>query len=317
MKRSTHFSIQIRLLCLLFVLACQAYAQQTSLLTEQKSGVILGVLEDHSGIFSGDPYFRVVRAVFHKIRREWKPFPNDCSDTLCLSLMPLTKSYPQQVNWTIAFDGKEIGHVVAHTPVDFRLYCLVGIEEIVSKDTVPTVGKRSERYAGWEGNPVYRPLVAVSQPNFKDPDIWKPAQFSPAQIKGAREAFRNKFPDVSNCKNPEEDKLIAWPYRDDDIKVNSIYSSKAGWSLIELSLTGYACDGPVDDNGPFVGQWYVIEPSGMVRFIGAGMRMVDAGDYDGDGKTEVLFAVEGYNEGGYRLFYRDFSQSAEFLFSYH
>jgi hypothetical protein len=47
------------------------------------------------------------------------------------------------------------------------------------------------------------------------------------------------------------------------------------------------------------------------------MWLVDAGDYDGDGKSEVLFAVDGYDLGGYRLFYRDFSRSSEFLFSYH
>jgi hypothetical protein len=87
--------------------------------------------------------------------------------------------------------------------------------------------------------------------------------------------------------------------------------------LVQLGLRGYYCDGIADDSGLFIGQWYLIEPSGKMRFLGSGMSLVDAGDYDGDGKSEVLFAVDGYDLGGYRLFYRDFSRSAEFLFSYH
>jgi len=46
------------------------------------------------------------------------------------------------------------------------------------------------------------------------------------------------------------------------------------------------------------------------------MWLVDAGDYDNGGKSEVLFAIDGYNMGGYRLFYDDFSRSAEFRFYY-
>ena len=64
-------------------------------------------------------------------------------------------------------------------------------------------------------------------------------------------------------------------------------------------------------------EWYVVEPTGMVSFLNSNMWLVDAGDYDGDGKSEVLFAISGYDEGGYRLYYSDFGRSAEFLFGYH
>jgi hypothetical protein len=221
------------------------------------------------------------------------------------------------VNWTIAFDGRDLGRVKARTPADFRFYSQVGIEEITYFGAIPTVGKRAREYGGFTGDPVYRPLVAVSSPNFKDPDEWKHAQLSQQQIDTARLLFRSKFPIASNCKNPDENKLKAWNYLDGDIKIQSAYSSSNGWSLIELALTGYACDGPTDDDGPFDGQWYATAPSGKIRFLGSNMWLVDAGDYDGDGKSEVLFAVDGYDLGGYRLFYRDFSRSSEFLFSYH
>ena len=47
------------------------------------------------------------------------------------------------------------------------------------------------------------------------------------------------------------------------------------------------------------------------------MHLVDAGDYDHDGKSEVLFTIEDYNRGGYRLLYDDFQKQALFEFSYH
>ena len=47
------------------------------------------------------------------------------------------------------------------------------------------------------------------------------------------------------------------------------------------------------------------------------MWLVDAGDYDNDGKSEVLFSIAGYDRGGYELFYDDFQKHASFEFGYH
>ena len=54
-----------------------------------------------------------------------------------------------------------------------------------------------------------------------------------------------------------------------------------------------------------------------MRFLGSRMWLVDAGDYDNDGKSELVFSIDDYNRGGYRLFYDDFSRSAKFEFGYH
>jgi hypothetical protein len=47
------------------------------------------------------------------------------------------------------------------------------------------------------------------------------------------------------------------------------------------------------------------------------MWLVDTGDYDNDGKTELIFCVDDYNEGGYRLFYDNLKKQSAFTFSYH
>jgi hypothetical protein len=58
-------------------------------------------------------------------------------------------------------------------------------------------------------------------------------------------------------------------------------------------------------------------PDGQTTFLGNGMQLVDAGDYDNDGKSELVFAIDRANEGGYELYYDDFKRHAVFQFSYH
>ncbi len=82
------------------------------------------------------------------------------------------------------------------------------------------------------------------------------------------------------------------------------------WRLFSI-----ATNGPADD--PFAMQWFVITPQGEMRWLGSNMWLVDANDYSGDGKSEVVFALNDYDRGGYRLYYDDFRQHAAFEFSYH
>jgi hypothetical protein len=307
--------IQISLLLFFVVSKTQATAQQVTTTKAQQANVILGVLEDIPGEYAREPDFRAVRAIFKKVGNDWQAFPTKTRSYRDLETLPT--SYPKEMTWTIAFDGRNLGAVTSRTPSHFKFYSEIGIEEITSQNQVPTVGMKSVDYSGSIHEPVYRPLVAISRPNFSDPEQWKPARPSQELIAAARQEFRTKFPKVTNCRSPEENISRPWKYLDEDIQVTKAYSSKDNWSLIELNLTGDACDGEQDFQEGFHGQWYVIEPTEAVRFLGSDLWLVDAGDYDSDGKSEILFAIEEHNKGGYRLFYRNFTKSAEFAFHYH
>ena len=63
--------------------------------------------------------------------------------------------------------------------------------------------------------------------------------------------------------------------------------------------------------------WFVIDPKYSVRFLDVEGWLIDAGDYDRDGKSELVFQTGGYNRGGYKLYYSDFQKYAAFEFSYH
>jgi len=123
------------------------------------------------------------------------------------------------------------------------------------------------------------------------------------------------FPRATNCKNPDENIARPWSYHDEQITFTHIYSSRERWFLAQAALTPYRCDGPPDDE--FVDQWFAISPSKKIKFLGKAMWLVDAGDYDNDGKSEIVFSIAGYNRGGYELFYDAFDKRATFEFNYH
>jgi hypothetical protein len=47
------------------------------------------------------------------------------------------------------------------------------------------------------------------------------------------------------------------------------------------------------------------------------MELVDAADYDGDGKSELLFWQSAYNRDGYILIFDDLRQRIEYTWRYH
>jgi hypothetical protein len=291
---------------LVFALTCTA-------VTATGQGVVLGVLEDVPGVYAGESNSRQVRVAFRKVGQEWEAFPSSCPNQSCLKT--ISSQYPNEVVWTISFDGRNLGQVTGQTPKEFNYYSRVGLQQIKNSGPVPTIGKRSTEYGGFTDASVYRPLVANSQPYFKDPESWKPTQPTADLVKLLRQHFRQKFPTVVNCVNPDENVGRPWPYRDEDIRILKAYVSRDAWAVARLRLEEYRCDGPADD--PFVDQWFAVSPGLEVQFLGAAMWMVDAGDYDNDGRSELVFSIDDYNRGGYEIFYDNFKKHATFKFSYH
>jgi hypothetical protein len=73
------------------------------------------------------------------------------------------------------------------------------------------------------------------------------------------------------------------------------------------------CDGPPDD------AWKVHSflKGTETIYLGVGLSPVDAGDFDGDGRSEVLFWHSEYNEDGYVMFYDDFRSRIQYSWNYH
>ena len=274
--------------------------------------ILLGVLEDNPGHYSGDPNFRTVRVVFKKDGLDWRPFHSDCPDQDCLKTV--ASKYPREVDWTVSFDGKSLGEVKGRTPQTFEWYASVGQQEITSTGPIPTVG---QRLTDVEGVPVYKPLVANSRPYYRDPERWKRGKLSADAGKLVRQQFRRQFPNVCKTSKQDETKLESFPYRDEDIQPVKVYTSKRGWTVTQMQLAEATDCGDAETSSGIGNPWFVVDPNESVKYLDSGLRLVDAGDYDNDGKSELLFSISRYNRGGYELFCDDFKKHAVFEFSYH
>jgi len=272
--------------------------------------IILGVLEDNLGHYAGDSNFRAVRVIFEKRGEEWTPFLNNCRNPTCLKTA--TSHYPTEVSWTIAFDGGKVGNLTSRTPIDFSWYGGVGQQQIISKGAVPTRGAKSQELGGL----LYRPLIANSKPYFKDPEAWKTATLPPAATAVLRQAFRQKFPKLCRFNEADHSNLEPYAYKNEDVKLVKSYKSASGWVVSRLHLDAIDCS-DVEAGDDIDDPWFVMDTGKSIRYLDSGIRLVDAGDYDNDGRSELVFSINRENEGGYEIYYNDFRKHATFKFNYH
>ena len=280
----------------------------------EASPVLVGVLETYRTAKEGQPSRSAVRVAFKKSAGRWEPFPSSCGARLRSPLRACGEGIPSRITWTITFDGRDLGSLTSRPFDHYDYFSDVSCEEPEGGAAVPTVGKPSLEFAGFLNEPVYRPLVAVSVPNHGDPERWKAAPLTGQIVKRMQAAFRRKFPHVENCRDQSESPS-AWEYTNDRIRFAKSYASATGFRLVTMSLEGFNCDDT--PAGAFVPQLFVLDPSQKIRHLASQLVLVDAGDYDGDGKSEVVFMISRYNRGGYVLFYDDFHRQASFEYSYH
>ena len=290
-----------KFLIVIVMLALQAGAAEKN--------AIIGVLEDVTARYAGEPYKRAVRVVFEKNGSEWRAFPNDCEDVNCLKTA--VSRYPEKVEWTVAFDGKSLGRLTTRAK-EIQFYSNIGLQEITGAAAIPAVGERT--YTTFASDTLYRPLIAVSQPNFKDPELWKPAKISPQILASMRRMFREKFPRL--CRLNQDENPVPFDYLDKEIDVRKAYASQKGWILAALNLKDAVTCTP---ELPMVGIdcWFVADPQKKIQHLDVEGWLIDAGDYDRDGKSELIFQIDDYNRGGYVLYYDDFKKRAVFGFTYH
>jgi len=276
--------------------------------------MLLGMLEDVPGVYAGESNSTKVRALFAHKGKGWTAFKSDCEIQTCLTTV--TAQYPKEVAWFVGLDGREIGHVVARTPGAFGFYAHIGLQDIV-EGTPPTVGKPSSEYAGFAGGEVRRPLVTNSKPDFKDPAGWKRGMITPNVRNQAIALLHSLAPAICREGASEEAPLLPFKFAPEDLVVR-MYRAKDGRMLITANVSGaYYCEYSGAGDGGFDAQTFGIGANGKALLLGPGLTLVDAGDYDADGNSELVFALSQYNRGGYVLFSDDFKEQARFEFGYH
>jgi hypothetical protein len=309
-----------RLLAIVLVVGAFVWLDGQSLPARQMNGdadVYVAILDDAREDIQGDRTDaierRLVMPAFEKRGTKWQ----------AITHFPLTEG-----KWTVAFDGKSLGQIESRASSDEADQITSDISRakqtiVTPKDKVPAIGKRSSEFTGVSGlfglTVARRPLVLVSKPYYRDPEAWKRIQL-PDEISGlVRAAFRKQYPHVDRCKD-EEIAERDWKFPDSAISFPHAYASNKNSLIVAVKLDAGNCgwggrpDYPAD---AFVYQWFFVASNRSVRRIGGFDLLLDAGDYDDDGRSElVFFSTRSESSDVYELLYDDFQKKIELQVRY-
>lgn len=242
----------------------------------------IGVLEDWptKDLQKSDQpvsYEARVRPLFVKMDRGfWQaaPKPGDKDPAATL---------PKSFSWDVCFSGRGEGSLTASmndVPPPSPPYALR------AEDRAPWRTRRSLDYAGWISEPVYKPIILSSSLNSscKDPEKWrmgtgdKARQHLARMIELTKDEMTKQDPtrklNEATAKVPK-----AWG----TAKHGRFAVLKAKTNTKDISATFY-----IGDKGP--------------QFIGFDAMMIDAGDFDSDGLTEVVFKQRSEKKDIYSLY---------------
>lgn len=297
-------------------LVCRA---QLANLSTADDKVYVGILDDaREEIWHGKTGAierRVIMPAFEKSNSEWRT---------------VTSFLPRHVKWTVAFDGKNLGQVESQASSDEGGADQINSDFSRAKQSiltpaadVPTAGKPSQKFTGISSlfglTTVRRPLVVVSKPYYDDPDHWRRTRPPQEIARLVREGFRRQYPHVDRCEQ-EQIAERDWKFPDSALVLAAAYASDKNSFLVAVSLNAGDCgwggqpDDPLD---PFVHQWFFVAADRSVRRIGGFEELLDAGDYDNDGSSELIFfSTRSENSDAYDLLYDNFRKKVDLEIGY-
>lgn len=267
--------------------------------------VVLGVLEQPQ--CTQNPPI-AVRALFVKRGRDW----------LALTSQEASQGVSLPDAWTVGFDGRSLGTVKTSDPGFQTEYAWTFPRDrlllLTPGQSLPDVGNKQRKFGGWCETPGRRPLVLVSHPAVRDPDRWKP--YRPVDAIRARlfAEFKTQAGSASTCPG-DSDAPKPLAYSSQDLVFFPSYQDRYGRKLVSLGLDARqnTCDGPPES--AWAAHSFLL--GNDVLYVGPNLTLVDAGDYDSDGATEIVFWYSGYNDDGYTLFYDGFRKHVDYHWKYH
>jgi len=282
---------------------CLFWAALLAAQTSAGAELVVGVLEP---VLCDKPQPVAVRPLFWKAVSGWQVL--DSPAAIKAHLAP-------ELDWTVAFDGRSLGSLRSRAPRK-----TLG-PDVFTRDYRHQVDATAEAYlrpnrkgafTTWCDAPELRPVVLVSKPNYQDPARWKPASVEPELLQRAITAFKEGTSREPLC-SVEERRVEPSPA---NLVVDKSYRSSKQQVLLSLKLDQETTVCNSESSFPQGPRWFLISGK-EVRYIGPDRFLVDAGDYDADGESELLFAYTGYNEDGYVLMYDNLRSEAKYSWSYH
>jgi hypothetical protein len=273
---------------------------------------LIGIFESNSLADGNNQSQPGVRVLFYQSGRTWRSYNATCQDEACLKT--IVHIYPPVTTWTLFRHGKPVAKVAATTPAAYRFYSEIGVQAITNPAAVlnlepsPTPDRPDPPHT----------ILATTLSSLHDPDNWRPAAVFPLDLTHVREAFHKLYPHPKNCtqnttNSPSNDHESTMS--DHQLAPGDSYISNKNWRILQVTLTGYHCDGPPGD--AWVDHWFAISPMGEVHHLGHLMHLAGAADFAHEGHSQLLFQIEGNNQSGYTLFSDNFTHQAHTLVTNH
>lgn len=277
------------------------------------SEVMLGALEETEKSYVNERGILQARLLFVNNNSDWKAVDN---------VEEANKLDTREIVWTVAFDGKNLGNIKTKDPNpknEFEggwTFPRDKYHLIINPERAPNIKNINKQFGGWMLEPKNRPLVLISKPNYKDPEEWK--QFKPT-VNYTQQLYpyvKDVIKTAYHCKGAPNWDAVPIEFKHDDLELYKSYRNNKGEMLIAIGIARRHikdCDGPLrpedSPNWVFLGK--------TTKFIGNELELLDAGDYDADNKSEFIFWHSGYNEDGYTLFDKDFTERVDYYWKYH
>lgn len=268
---------------------------------------IVGVLEDPQ---CKDDAPRAIRPLFVKSKEKWEPLSS------AESARPFLQS---NMAWTAILGGKHLGtlrsgDVVQPSGPDWT-YPRDFLLSPNADNALPTIANKSKQFMGWCAAPTHVPVPITTRDSAIDPEQWVPRQPKSEMREKVYHAFRKSIRGMKLCYVKEDSVSELYNFTSKDIRILQVLGNNRGRILVAATLKkDYTeCESELGEaNTP---RWFLMDS--VATFLGEGLEYIDAGDYDRDGETELLFWYSDYNRDGYVLFSKAFKERVEYTWNYH
>ena len=272
---------------------------------------VIGVIEEKIAGYDSTP---VIRPLFQNVENSWV--------VLNTPYNYRKARLEKRTEWHIVFDG-ELLNGSAPINSDFRTFSKRPLHEnilrINNANSVPEVANKENRFQAWRGTPKNRPIATNTQPFFQDTERWEVYRNQQQLLVLKKRLFptlKKQIGEAYHCNGSPDWKAFPIDTQHNDTEIYRAYKNNKEEFIISAGLAKKHtanCDGPLHKSDKPI--WFFIGKE--LKLIGFEFDLVEAADFNNDGKTEFLFFHGGYNEDGYTLFENNFEGRFDYYWRYH
>ena len=218
--------------------------------------------------------------------------------------------------WRVILDGKKIGEIKVNAEVSLNQFSPVEIN-----------------FTNFLGEVNHKAFALVSNENFKDPSQWKPWTPEKIEKKKLQENYlklisRNSDNEKKHFRCPgfwklsEKQKVESQENCSEKVILKKAYQDKFGNQIAQFVIETNK-PGDFEGTTEIINKWVKLKRSGKMQLLLDNHEeiwdayLIEAADFEGSGKSQLLFETSGYNSFGYQLFDSQLHLIKSYSGSYH